>query len=75
MSRSKKKIPIHGICGVKREFHRLYKRKMVRRARRWLSSVDDVNDGNPFKKLEYDWRWRPDDGRVYDPNWAKSYRK
>ena len=68
MTRSRKTNPVHSICGTKRQHHRLCKKKMVRRARRWLNSLDFASNGNHFKKLEYDWRWRPNDGRVRDPN-------
>lgn len=73
MSRSYKK-PIIGIAlgGVKP--HKKAKKKMTRETRRWLGMQEDAPSGNYYKRYQYDWRWRPDDGRTWSDN-PKDTRK
>lgn len=74
MSRSYKK-PYHGLCKTDYKDHKRSKTSMIRSTRRMLDNEKDVPSGAHFKKLIDGHWWRPDDGRIYKPEWAKAYRK
>ena len=72
MSRSRKKHPIipFACCG-KGKAMKSAKTNAVRKVRR--TSLEDLPNGNYFKKLDERFMW-PDDGKRWDEN-EKAYRK
>ena len=75
MSRSYKKNPYHGFACCKAKTLKKAKKEMTRSSRRLLEKSEDFSNGGSYKKLNHSWQWRPDDGKVYNPEWKKAYRK
>lgn len=74
MSRSRKKNPYVGICGVKRQTQKFFKKVKNRCIRRSLNQNTE-RDGNAYtKELNGMWMLWPSDGRQ---RWdePKGYRK
>jgi hypothetical protein len=72
MSRSRKKNPVISIvCVGKGKAMRFAKKKAIRKFRR--SGIEEVPDGNYYKKTDERWFW-PDDGKQRWEN-EKAYRK
>ncbi len=74
MSHSLKKTPIVPIACCNQKTHRKAKKRMTRDFRHNHQN-DEIPSGTYYRKFEYDWRWRPDDGRAYAPDYQKSLRK
>ena len=72
MSDSRKKTPIHGICTYKPGEMKWWRNRVARVLRR-LAKLDPENAPTSKNVVE---RWSaPDDGKIYDPGWAKGLRK
>lgn len=76
MSRSYKK-PFHGICVTKSNEHKVAKDSMTKSTRRMIDNNEkDIPSGTYYKKMHgADYSWRPDDGKMYNPECKKAYRK
>lgn len=74
MSRSLKK-PFHGIACCKAKHLKTAKLEMSRITRKEIDKVTEIPSGSYYKKFLHSWRWRPDDGKTFNPKWSKAYRK
>ncbi len=74
MSRSFKK-PFHGIACCKAKNLKAAKDEMSRTSRKWINANEEMPSGSHYKKMQHSWKWRPDDGKTYDPLWLKAFHK
>lgn len=75
MSRSYKKNPFPGIPKAHRIEVKKAKKELDQSTRHWIKNLEELPQGNDYKKFCHSWQWHPEDDRHYHSDSALTGRK